>query len=326
MLIMLACSFSLSSDFLNLIREYICGFRGKLMGHDVDILLTHREEGKEQGLLTSLLKALDRRQMVLTGQWLKSTFTSDDFHRDSKSTLDQFEKWLGICKFEKAWSAENSGYACASVGSDEPRSEEPDDGAAGNRDKPPDDATSAPTACKRQKTDSSPAPAPALPPSCRSRVPTLPQDVSSDRTWKARRVDLIVAPYSQYFYALVGWTGNKHFNRDLRLYAQREMNMKLSSHGLWDSSKVGLPHFHLDMKAPVFHLPSHTCPFTTPLCVYFYLILYDVCRHVSRTEGLYSFEEIVSCTEFYKISRQKCAPHSSFKSFRPSVTRAVKQM
>ncbi|PVD30341.1 hypothetical protein C0Q70_09605 [Pomacea canaliculata] len=152
------------------------GFRrGKLMGHDVDILLTHREEGKEQGLLTSLLKALDRRQMVLTGQWLKSTFTSDDFHRDSKSTLDQFEKWLGICKFEKAWSAENSGYACASVGSDEPRSEDPDDGAAGNRDKPPDDATSAPTACKRQKTDSSSAP--ALPPSCRSRVPTLPQDV-----------------------------------------------------------------------------------------------------------------------------------------------------
>ncbi|XP_076461599.1 DNA-directed DNA/RNA polymerase mu-like [Babylonia areolata] len=59
----------------------------------------------------------------------------------------------------------------------------------------------------------------------------------SERTWKARRVDLIVCPYSQYYYALVGWTGNKHFNRDLRLYAQKELHMKLTSHGLWDLEK-----------------------------------------------------------------------------------------
>ena len=60
----------------------------------------------------------------------------------------------------------------------------------------------------------------------------------STRDWKARRVDLIVAPYSQYFYALVGWTGNKQFNRDLRTYAPRELNMHLSSHGLWDYAQV----------------------------------------------------------------------------------------
>ena len=58
------------------------------------------------------------------------------------------------------------------------------------------------------------------------------------RDWTARRVDLIIAPYDQYFYALVGWTGNKMFNRDLRLYAERERRMKLTSHGLYDFDKV----------------------------------------------------------------------------------------
>lgn len=59
----------------------------------------------------------------------------------------------------------------------------------------------------------------------------------SPRDWYARRVDLIIAPASQYYYALVGWTGSKHFNRSLRHYAQKELNMKLTSHGLYDLSK-----------------------------------------------------------------------------------------
>ena len=58
------------------------------------------------------------------------------------------------------------------------------------------------------------------------------------RDWLARRVDLIVSPYNQYYYALVGWTGNKQFNRDLRLYATRELGMHLTSHGLYDLKKV----------------------------------------------------------------------------------------
>lgn len=61
------------------------------------------------------------------------------------------------------------------------------------------------------------------------------------RSWTARRVDLIISPYSQYYYALVGWIGSKQFNRDIRTYAEREMNMKLSSHGLYDFTQVDLP-------------------------------------------------------------------------------------
>ena len=36
---------------------------------------------------------------------------------------------------------------------------------------------------------------------------------NSARNWLARRVDLIIVPASQYYYALVGWTGSKQYNR-----------------------------------------------------------------------------------------------------------------
>lgn len=64
------------------------------------------------------------------------------------------------------------------------------------------------------------------------------QLAEEEREWIARRVDLIISPYSQYFYALVGWIGSKQFNRDLRTYSEREMKMKLTSHGLYDFTLV----------------------------------------------------------------------------------------
>ena len=36
---------------------------------------------------------------------------------------------------------------------------------------------------------------------------------NSARDWLARRVDLIIVPASQCYYALVGWTGSKQYNR-----------------------------------------------------------------------------------------------------------------
>ncbi|RIA90231.1 hypothetical protein C1645_770533 [Glomus cerebriforme] len=48
-----------------------------------------------------------------------------------------------------------------------------------------------------------------------------------------RQVDLIIAPYSQYSTAVLGWTGSKQFERSLRNYAKKERNMTLTSHGLF---------------------------------------------------------------------------------------------
>jgi len=47
-----------------------------------------------------------------------------------------------------------------------------------------------------------------------------------------RRVDLIFAPATTYWTAVVGWTGSTIFERDLRLWAKQKMGMKYDSSGI----------------------------------------------------------------------------------------------
>nr|5VZA_A Chain A, DNA-directed DNA/RNA polymerase mu [Homo sapiens]5VZB_A Chain A, DNA-directed DNA/RNA polymerase mu [Homo sapiens]5VZC_A Chain A, DNA-directed DNA/RNA polymerase mu [Homo sapiens] len=58
----------------------------------------------------------------------------------------------------------------------------------------------------------------------------LPQPGS----WKAVRVDLVVAPVSQFPFALLSWTGSKLFQRELRRFSRKEKGLWLNSHGLFD--------------------------------------------------------------------------------------------
>uniref|UniRef100_A0A674HV09 DNA-directed DNA/RNA polymerase mu n=1 Tax=Terrapene triunguis TaxID=2587831 RepID=A0A674HV09_9SAUR len=55
------------------------------------------------------------------------------------------------------------------------------------------------------------------------------------RGWKAVRVDLVVAPVGQFPFALLGWTGSRHFERELRRFAGHERKMVLNSHTLYDT-------------------------------------------------------------------------------------------
>ncbi|XP_063818088.1 DNA nucleotidylexotransferase [Pseudophryne corroboree] len=57
------------------------------------------------------------------------------------------------------------------------------------------------------------------------------------RMWKAVRVDLVVTPYEQYAFAILGWTGSTQFERDLRRYATHEKKMILDNHALFDKTK-----------------------------------------------------------------------------------------
>jgi DNA polymerase IV len=52
-----------------------------------------------------------------------------------------------------------------------------------------------------------------------------------------RRVDIIVAPAVCAGTALLGWTGGTTFERDLRLYCDKERGWKFSSEGIWQGSK-----------------------------------------------------------------------------------------
>ncbi|XP_053928204.1 DNA nucleotidylexotransferase isoform X2 [Cuculus canorus] len=62
-------------------------------------------------------------------------------------------------------------------------------------------------------------------------------DMAEVKDWKAIRVDLVITPFEQYAYALLGWTGSRQFGRDLRRYATHEKKMILDNHALYDRRK-----------------------------------------------------------------------------------------
>ncbi|XP_071337403.1 DNA nucleotidylexotransferase isoform X3 [Trachinotus anak] len=57
------------------------------------------------------------------------------------------------------------------------------------------------------------------------------------RCWRAVRVDLVSPPMDRYAFALLGWTGSRQFERDLRRFAQTERQMVLDNHCLYDKTK-----------------------------------------------------------------------------------------
>ncbi|XP_028653662.1 DNA-directed DNA/RNA polymerase mu [Erpetoichthys calabaricus] len=155
------------------------GFRrGKQRGHDVDLLITHPEEGKEAGLLAQIITILDSQGLLLYYKTKENTYTAPrEPPVKPHSTLDRFERCFSVFKL-------------------------------------------------------------SLPPFRGSQEPvslSTPLDKTCIATdWKAVRVDLVVSPCSQYAYALLGWTGSQHFERELRRFAGSEKQMALNSHALYD--------------------------------------------------------------------------------------------
>ncbi|CAL8255501.1 unnamed protein product [Lota lota] len=64
-----------------------------------------------------------------------------------------------------------------------------------------------------------------------------PEGQDDGRSWRAVRVDVVAPPMERYAFALLGWTGSRHFERDLRRFARKENRMLLDNHGLWDKTK-----------------------------------------------------------------------------------------
>ncbi|NXA79298.1 TDT nucleotidylexotransferase, partial [Thryothorus ludovicianus] len=62
-------------------------------------------------------------------------------------------------------------------------------------------------------------------------------EMAEVKGWKAIRVDLVIVPFEQYAFALLGWTGSRQFGRDLRRYAAHERKMVLDNHALYDRRK-----------------------------------------------------------------------------------------
>ncbi|XP_017370834.2 DNA-directed DNA/RNA polymerase mu isoform X1 [Cebus imitator] len=78
-------------------------------------------------------------------------------------------------------------------------------------------------------------------------------------SWKAVRVDLVVVPISQFPFALLGWTGSKLFQRELRRFSRKEKGLWLNSHGLFDPEQKMF--FHAASEEDIFrHLGLEYLP------------------------------------------------------------------
>uniref|UniRef100_A0A674I736 DNA-directed DNA/RNA polymerase mu n=1 Tax=Terrapene triunguis TaxID=2587831 RepID=A0A674I736_9SAUR len=141
------------------------GFRrGKPRGHDVDLLLTHPEAGREAGLLSAVCLS-PHQGLILYQHSQENSFALHEGPEPpgGRDVLDRFERCFSIFRLEVQGRP----------------------GAA--------------------------------------------------RGWKAVRVDLVVAPVGQFPFALLGWTGSRHFERELRRFAGHERKMVLNSHTLYDT-------------------------------------------------------------------------------------------
>ncbi|XP_030787782.1 DNA-directed DNA/RNA polymerase mu isoform X2 [Rhinopithecus roxellana] len=98
---------------------------------------------------------------------------------------------------------------------------------------------------------------------CIFRLPQPPGAAVGESTrpcasWKAVRVDLVVAPISQFPFALLGWTGSKLFQRELRRFSRKEKGLWLNSHGLFDPEQT---FFHVTSEEDIFrHLGLEYLP------------------------------------------------------------------
>ncbi|XP_073891259.1 DNA-directed DNA/RNA polymerase mu isoform X9 [Macaca fascicularis] len=99
---------------------------------------------------------------------------------------------------------------------------------------------------------------------CIFRLPQPPAAAVGGSTrpcasWKAVRVDLVVAPISQFPFALLGWTGSKLFQRELRRFSRKEKGLWLNSHGLFDPEQKTF--FHVTSEEDIFrHLGLEYLP------------------------------------------------------------------
>uniref|UniRef100_A0A3P8VGN8 DNA-directed DNA/RNA polymerase mu n=1 Tax=Cynoglossus semilaevis TaxID=244447 RepID=A0A3P8VGN8_CYNSE len=186
------------------------GFRrGKQTGHDVDFLITHPEEGKEEGLMTKVVSLLDSKGFLLYQQMTRNSYVeSEDAPALASFHMDRFERCFSIFKLPK-----DREESLKQLGSLYPK---PAGGVCDGR---------AGEVLHRETSQS------------QGSHSEVQEEVKEPKSWRAIRVDLVVSPFSQFAFAQLGWTGSKLFERELRRWAGQEKRMSLNSHALYDSKQ-----------------------------------------------------------------------------------------
>ncbi|XP_025844138.1 DNA-directed DNA/RNA polymerase mu isoform X4 [Vulpes vulpes] len=203
------------------------GFRrGKLQGHDVDLLISHPQEGREAGLLPRVMQCLEKQVRgsqacpeCAAWPWLLAP-----------SPMPRWPPCLlspqGLVLYQQHHRG-GCGHA-----EPPPRQSHPMD--AFER-----------TFCILGLPQPSGVPVGSTQGPCPTR--------------KAVRVDLVAVPISRLPFALLGWTGSKHFQRELRRFCRKERGLWLNSCGLFDPEQKML--FHAASEEDIFrHLGLEYLP------------------------------------------------------------------
>ncbi|XP_041803320.1 DNA nucleotidylexotransferase [Chelmon rostratus] len=149
------------------------GFRrGKEFGHDVDLIVTTPELGKEESLIPSIINRLKKQGILLFSEYQASTFDMSKLPSCRFEAMDHFAKCFLILRLE---GSQVEGGLHSAEG--------------------------------------------------------------DSRGWRAVRVDLVSPPMDRYAFALLGWSGSRQFERDLRRFARVERQMLLDNHCLYDKTK-----------------------------------------------------------------------------------------
>ncbi|CAG10152.1 unnamed protein product, partial [Tetraodon nigroviridis] len=207
------------------------GFRrGKEFGHDVDIIFTTLEVGKEENLLLDVIKSLENQ--------VRTCYYDDEGNRPlvlrrSSSHCPPLQFLLETILVEQAYPHMLGDVTCC-VGDDYRE-------------------LGVLLYCDYQAATFDTAKLPAhsfeamdhfakcfliLRLEASQVEGGLNSGEEDSRGWRAVRVDLVSPPMNRYAFALLGWTGSRQFERDMRRFARKERRMLLDNHGLFDKNKV----------------------------------------------------------------------------------------
>ncbi|KAG9353530.1 hypothetical protein JZ751_011646 [Albula glossodonta] len=86
--------------FLPVTHRFLC--RGKPTGHDVDFLITHPEEGKEENLLPKVVSWLDDRGLLLYQKTTRNSYLeAKDGPARPPHNMDRFERCFSIFRLDR---------------------------------------------------------------------------------------------------------------------------------------------------------------------------------------------------------------------------------
>ncbi|QVM07614.1 hypothetical protein D8B26_002312 [Coccidioides posadasii str. Silveira] len=185
--------------------------RGKERSGDVDIILSHRDEGVTHNLVYDVVSSLEEDGWITHTLALHLTNTQRDQQplpyrgetARGKHHFDTLDKALVVWQdphFDSSAASESISEEHETIA--QPSSDEQDDKID----------------LSDKSTSETPSQEPAI---TRKRNPNL-----------HRRVDIIISPWRSVGCAVLGWSGDTTFERDLRRYAKKAYNWKFDSSGI----------------------------------------------------------------------------------------------